>query len=148
MVVAMTKTCSARFLAVALFAPALAAAQTAPVVIKVGTALDGKGGTLTNTAIVVQGSKIARIDANAQGTTYDLRGLTVMPGWIDTHAHIVQHFNRKTGKTPQQGEETPAEAAMYAAENAYLTLMGGFTTVQSPGAMLDKELRDAIANGV
>ena len=65
---------------------------------------DGPGNYIsddaTNTAIVVQGSKIVRLDPNAQGTTYDLRGLTVMPGWIDTHAHIVQHFNRTTGKTP------------------------------------------------
>ncbi len=36
---------------------------------------------------------------------------------------------------------------MYAVENAYTTLMGGFTTIQSPGAELDKDLRDFIADG-
>jgi imidazolonepropionase-like amidohydrolase len=32
-----------------------------------------------------------------------------MPGWIDMHAHIVQRFDRKTGKTPQRGDETPQQ---------------------------------------
>src|SRR6185295_18777696 len=106
--------------------PVTALAQDRPVVIRADTVIDGKGGTLTNTSIVVQGSKIAKIDPAAPGVTYDLRGLTVMPGWIDTHAHIVQHFDRKTDKTPQRGEETPQEAAFYAA---------------------DKDLRDFIAGG-
>jgi imidazolonepropionase-like amidohydrolase len=127
--------------------PLTVLAQDRPVVIKADTVLDGKGATLTNTSIVVQGSKIAKIDPAAPGITYDLRGLTVMPGWIDTHAHIVQHFDRKTGKTPRRGEETPQEAAFYAAENAYKTLLAGFTTVQSPGAEIDKDLRDWIADG-
>ena len=30
-------------------------------------------------------------------------------------------------------------------ENAYNTFMAGFTTIQSPGAELDKDLRDWIA---
>jgi imidazolonepropionase-like amidohydrolase len=122
-------------------------AQDNRVVIKADTVLDGKGGTLSNTSIVVEGSRISKIDPTAQGVTYDLRGLTVMPGWIDTHAHIVQHFDRKTGKTPRRGDETPQQSALYAVENAYLTLLGGFTTVQSPGAELDKDLRDSIAEG-
>jgi imidazolonepropionase-like amidohydrolase len=137
------------FVAAMLAVPTASAAQegAAAIVIKADTVLDGKGAVLTNTSIVVQGSRISRLDPNAQGITYDLRGLTVMPGWIDTHAHIVQHFDRKTGKTPRRGDETPEEEALYAAENAYLTLMAGFTTVQSPGAALDKPLRDGIAAG-
>jgi imidazolonepropionase-like amidohydrolase len=61
-------------------------AQTSPpskqVVIAVSTVLDGKGGVLHNTRIVVEGSKIIRIDPNAAPINYDLRGLTVLPGWI------------------------------------------------------------------
>jgi imidazolonepropionase-like amidohydrolase len=38
--------------------------------------------------------------------------------------------------------------ALYAAENAWQTLINGFTTVQSVGAASDKELRDAIQRGV
>jgi imidazolonepropionase-like amidohydrolase len=36
---------------------------------------------------------------------------------------------------------------LYAAENAYVTLMAGFTTVQSIGSASDIDLRDAIARG-
>ena len=135
------------FVAALLAAPTASVAQDGPIVIRADHVLDGKGATLTNTSIVVQGSRISRLDPSAQGVTYDLRGLTVMPGWIDTHAHIIQHFDRKTGKTPGRGEETPAEQALYAAENAYRTLMAGFTTVQSPGDPLDKPLRESIAAG-
>jgi len=127
--------------------PVVAVAQDRPIVLRADTVLDGKGATLTNTSIVVRGSKIAKLDPAAQGVIYDLRGLTVLPGWIDTHAHIVQHFDRQTGKTPQRGDETPQQAMLYAVENAYTTLMGGFTTVQSPGAEIDKDLRDWIADG-
>ena len=125
--------------------PAAATAQDGPIVIRADSVLDGTGKTLTNTNIVVQGSRIARLDPHAQGATYDLRGLTLMPGWIDTHAHIAQHFDRQTGKTPT--DETPQQAALYAAENAYMTLLAGFTTIQSPGAELDRDLREAIAAG-
>jgi imidazolonepropionase-like amidohydrolase len=110
---------AALFVVVVLAVPVAGLAQDGPVVIKAETVLDGKGGTLSNTGIVVQGSKITKIDPNAQAATYDLHGLTVMPGWIDTHAHIVEHFDRKTGKTPRRGDETPQQQALYAAENAH-----------------------------
>src|SRR5919112_3443599 len=61
-------------------------------VIAASTVLDGKGGVLHNTRIVVEGSKIVRIDPNAAPVNYDLRGLTVLPGWIDSHVHITWSF--------------------------------------------------------
>ena len=69
-----------------------------------------------------------------------------MPGLIDVHVHIGNHFN-KDGRAQNQGE-TPAEMALFGAENAWVTLINGFTTVQSVGAASDKELRDAINRGV
>jgi imidazolonepropionase-like amidohydrolase len=69
-----------------------------------------------------------------------------MPGMIDVHVHIGYHFG-KDGRAQNKGE-TPAEMALFAAENAWQTLSHGFTTVQSAGALSDKELRDAIARGV
>ena len=62
------------------------------------------------------------------------------------HVHIGYHFG-KDGRAQNRGE-TPAVMALYAAENAWTTLINGFTTVQSVGAASDKELRDAIARGV
>ena len=136
--------------AAALLAPAAAFAQsqTRPVVIRASTVLDGKGGVLRDVALVIEGTRIVRIDSNVSNVTYDLRRLTVMPGWIDTHTHIAAHFDRETGKVhSQQVKETPQQAMLYAMENAYKTFMAGFTTIQSPGAELDKDLRDWIAEG-
>ena len=124
-------------------------AQERPIVIRTTTLIDGKGGVMRNMSIVVQGSRIARIDASAQGPTYDLKGLTVMPGWIDTHVHIDAHFdpNGKNHSPASAKDETPQQTMLYAVENAYNVLMAGFTTVQSVGAPLDRDLRDAVARG-
>lgn len=121
-------------------------AQERAIVIKVGTLLDGKGGSVRNTNIVVQGSKIVRVDPNATNPTYDLSAYTLLPGLIDTHVHIQGHFNRN-GRADTRGE-SPAEEAYFMAENAWVTLMAGFTTVQSVGSGADLELRRAIARGI
>src|SRR5271165_5560466 len=107
-----------------------AVALSQPIVIKTTTILDGKGHILKNKEIVVEGSRIARV-ADAHSTpVYDLSGLTVMPGWIDTHVHLGWHFN-KENRLDDGGpgsKETPPQAALYDEGNAYATLMGGFTT--------------------
>jgi imidazolonepropionase-like amidohydrolase len=122
------------------FAAIPAAAQT--IRIRVGSVIDGKGGVQRNVDLVVDGSRIRSIAA-ADGTTptYDLSRLTLLPGLIDTHVHITSHFG-KDGRASNTGE-TPAEQILYAAENAYATLMAGFTTIQSIGASGDFDLRAA-----
>src|SRR5579863_2600625 len=131
-----------------LLLPVLIAAQERTIALKVGTALDGKGKTIRNTTIVVQGSKILRIGGAvpAGAITYDLSGLTVTPGFIDTHSHIMYHFG-DDGRNGGRGEP-PVHAMLRGVDNAILTLKAGFTTIQSPGSMPDKELRDAIARGI
>lgn len=121
-------------------------AQSPTVTIAADTVLDGRGATLRNVTLRLDGSRIASVDKGGGRATYDLRGLTVMPGWIDTHVHIGAHFGRD-GRASNEGE-TPAQEALYTAENAYATLMAGFTTVQSVGSMSDRDLRDAISRGV
>jgi imidazolonepropionase-like amidohydrolase len=123
------------------------AQPTAPssITLRAARVLDGIGGQLSNAAVEVRGSRIAAVGARAGAVTYDLGDVTLMPGLIDVHVHIGNHFG-KDGRAQNQGE-TPAEMALYGAENAWATLNGGFTTVQSAGALSDKELRDAIARG-
>ena len=124
-------------------------AQERPIVIRAATLIDGKGGVMRNSSIVVQGARITQIDAGAQAATYDFKGLTVMPGWIDTHVHIDAHFdpNGKAHSPASAKGETPQQTMLFAVENAYNVLMAGFTTVQSVGAPLDRDLRNAIARG-
>lgn len=123
--------------------PSQVAAPKKRIVIAAGTVLDGKGHVLRDTRIVIEGSKIVALDPKAKPVDYDLRGLTVLPGWIDSHVHIAWSFGTD-GKNAGEGAATP-EAAYQAASNAWVTLMAGFTTVQNVGSAAP--LRDAIARG-
>jgi imidazolonepropionase-like amidohydrolase len=124
---------------------AVAAAQQ-PITVRAGTVIDGRGGVQRNAVITIEGSRIVRLgDGGAQPATYDFSRFTVLPGLIDTHVHIGNHFG-KDGRASNAGE-TAAERALFDAETAYTVLMAGFTTVQSIGAASDVPLRDAIARG-
>lgn len=127
------------------FAP-VAAQSAATTTIRAARVLDGRGGRLTNATVEIAGGRIVKIDQRTGAVSYDLGNVTLLPGLIDTHVHIGYHFG-KDGRAQNRGE-TPAEMALYAAENAWTTLANGFTTVQSVGAASDKELRDAINRGV
>ena len=116
------------------------------IVIAASTVLDGKGHVLHNTRIVIEGAKIVAIDPRATPVDYDLRSSTVLPGWIDAHAHVTWSFG-PDGKNAGAGRTTQ-EAALSAASNAWVTLMAGFTTIQSLGSPTDVPLRDAIAKGL
>jgi imidazolonepropionase-like amidohydrolase len=124
-----------------------------PVTIRVGRLLDGRGGAMNDVTVVLDGSRIAAIDPKPrENPTWDLRGLTLMPGGIDTHVHIGWHFGRN-GKLYDEDDksavkETPADIILHAADNAVETVRSGITTVQSLGAPEDAALRDAIARGI
>jgi imidazolonepropionase-like amidohydrolase len=142
-----TRLSVAALAAVSLATMASLAAAQQPITIRAGTVLDGKGGVQRNAVIAVEGTRIVKIgDGTAETATYDFPRLTVMPGMIDAHVHIGAHFG-KDGRAVTPGE-TPAEAALYGAANAYAMLMAGFTTVQSIGAASDVPLRDAISHGL
>ena len=130
-----------------IFGAALSYGQA--VVIRTSTLLDGKGHVLKNTDLVIEGGRITAIRDARGNAAIDLTGMTVMPGWIDTHIHATWYFNAD-GRLEQGGrgaKSTPQQAALAAAANLYATLMGGFTTVQSLGAELDADLRAQIASG-
>jgi imidazolonepropionase-like amidohydrolase len=135
----------------ALFAAVLTAptllAQGQTIRIHAATVIDGSGKTLRNATVTVQGSKITSVESgNAANATYDLGQLTVMPGMIDVHAHVAWHFDKDGRYAARAG--SPAQEILYSAENAYVTLLAGFTTIQSPGSASDVELREAVARGV
>jgi imidazolonepropionase-like amidohydrolase len=118
---------------------------TQTITIRAASVFDGRGHSTPDGTVVVEGGKIVRVESGrAAPATYDLRGLTILPGLIDTHVHLDTHFG-KDGRAESKGE-TPEQRILYEAENAYVTLMAGFTTVQSIGSPLD--VRAAIARGV
>jgi imidazolonepropionase-like amidohydrolase len=113
------------------------------IVIAASTVLDGRGRVLRDTRIAIEGARIAALDPKAGPVDYDLRGLTVLPGWIDAHVHLTSSF----GENGKFGGKVTAEESHYqTASNALLTLLGGFTTVQTMSQAL--ALRDAIAKGL
>lgn len=118
----------------------------APVVILASRALDGTGGVRTQLRIGIANGRITSLEADTAGATIiDLRHYTVMPGWIDTHVHLDSHFDR-TGRIATEAEAA-AEAQLGIAANAWATLMGGFTTVQSVGDPTEVPVRDAVRLG-
>ncbi len=129
-------------------APTLAYAQSEPITLRAERILDGRGGVISARNVVIRDGVIVEIGSATAGTVYDLRGLTVMPGGIDTHNHFAWHFD-PDGKLHDASpdEESPSQQALYAAENAYLTLLAGITTIQSLGSSVDGDVRDAIARG-
>ena len=125
-------------------APVPPPAAAGPLVILTDHVLDGHGGVLHGARIGVADGRITTLSARAGGAVIDLRGYTVLPGWIDTHVHLDSHFDR-TGRIATE-TEPPLEAAMGIAGAGWDTLMGGFTTVQTVGDPSEKPLRDAIRN--
>ncbi len=125
--------------------PALTA-QTGTITLRAPLMLDGRGGSRPDVTVTVSGGRITAVGAATGPATYDLTGLTLLPGFIDTHVHIGWHFDANDRYAT--GPEPADQAVLYAAENAWVTMMAGFTTVQSVGAASDKALRDAIARGV
>jgi imidazolonepropionase-like amidohydrolase len=123
------------------------ASPARPIVLKAETVIDGAGKVLHHTSIVVVGSKIQSIGGPvpSDAIVYNLGTLTVTPGFIDTHAHILWHFDH--GRL-SDNSEPPLQAILHGVDNAVVTLNAGFTTIQSPGMLNDKYLRDAIARGV
>jgi imidazolonepropionase-like amidohydrolase len=133
-----------RFLILFLFS--LMAFAQDRVVLQTGMLLDGKGGVLRNQQIVIEGGRIVSVGPGHAKADYDLTGLTVMPGWIDTHVHLQWHMD--ANHKAVAGGVKAEEMTLYTAADAWLELEDGFTTVQSVGSEFDGPVRDRIREGV
>ncbi|EKM60544.1 uncharacterized protein PHACADRAFT_189669 [Phanerochaete carnosa HHB-10118-sp] len=66
-------------------------------------------------------------------STIDLRGQTVLPGFVDTHVHMFLHSYSETSWTDQVTRESLAERTIRATTHARRTLMAGYTSVRDLG---------------
>jgi imidazolonepropionase-like amidohydrolase len=99
--------------------------------------------------ITVRGPTIVSVLPAAAGDTadYDLRGRTVLRGLVDAHVHLGWYINSRGALHRASDGDTPEQAILAGAGNAYTTLMAGVTTVQSVGGREDVPLREAIERG-
>ena len=131
-----------RNLALILFSATSVSAQT--VTIRAGHLLDGKGGSSANTTVSVAGGKITGVaTSKAAKATYDLSRYTVLPGLIDAHDHVGWYFNKKDRFHSGQDGETVIDESLAAAGNANTTLLAGWTTIASPGALVPSPHSDS-----
>ncbi len=141
-------------LACLLSSPPAAPAQDQPVFIKAGWFFDGLHPSAEpNVDILIEGKTIAAVGRNLtppeSAKVIDLSGMTVTPGLIDAHTHIVLHGGDYDGQVLR---ETPEYRAICATVSARKTLEGGVTTIRDLGnegaGFADIALRDAIARGI
>jgi imidazolonepropionase-like amidohydrolase len=111
------------------------------------------GELLTGRAPIVEGERIAEVvgahEVPADVPVRELPDLTVLPGLVDCHAHLVGEEDSGHGYT-ELLTRTGAQEAMAGVRNARDTLLAGFTTVRDVGtyrAFVDVALRDAIDAG-
>src|SRR6058998_860505 len=107
-------------LAFAVAAPSLAqtpAMTNQPIVIHADRIIDGRGKVIPGGSVTVQGDKISKVDASSAGAaTYDLKGLTLLPGLIDAHSHLSWYFNSKGRYHTNNDGDTPAQSIAAAFE--------------------------------
>ena len=109
-------------------------------------------------AVVVAGGHVqavgARSELNVPSGTREiaLPGLTLMPGLIEGHSHLLLHPYDETSWTDQVLQESLAERVARAVVHAEATLMAGVTTVRDLGSegagYADAGLKEAVAKGV
>jgi imidazolonepropionase-like amidohydrolase len=129
-------------------------------VVRAATILDGRGGRISDGAVVVQGDRIVRVLRGTAGrqaarraaVLYDLGDAAVLPGLIDAHVHITSYIN-KAGRShaplldsPTDGE-SEADMVLATADNLHRTLHAGITFVQSMGKPEDVQYREPLKAG-
>jgi len=139
-----------------LAAAASASAADSPgiVAVRAGRLIDPASGTVTSGSVVlVEKGRVTAVGPSvaipAGARVIDLSGMTVLPGLMDCHTHLVGDY--VDDKDPlSELKSSSAARAFESIPNARATLDAGYTTVRDVGtyrAFVDVAMRDAIAKG-
>lgn len=123
--------------------------------IRAARLLDVRGGNIiNNAAVLVEGERIAAVGAGlsapAGADVIDLSDVTLLPGLIDCHTHLLASSADDYGEMLLT--KSQAYRALEGAANARRTLLAGFTAVRDVenegSGYADVALRDAINRGL
>lgn len=109
-------------------------AAPARVAIKAGRLLDVRSGQyVANAVILVEGNRIAAVQtaAPADVPLIDLSKVTVLPGLVDAHAHVLG--NEKDWSWASALRMSSAQSALWGAHNLRIWLDHGFTVLRDAG---------------
>jgi imidazolonepropionase-like amidohydrolase len=122
--------------------------------IRAGRLVDPEAGAVWNDQVIlVRDNKVEAVGKGlaipAGAKVIDLSKMTVLPGLIDCHTHLVDGVP-DNGDPLSYLKKTSAQLALESVPNARKMLESGFTTVRDVGvyrALTDIALRDAIVHG-
>ncbi|MDP9148100.1 MAG: amidohydrolase family protein [Acidobacteriota bacterium] len=133
------------------------AAPAKKIAIRAGHLIDGKSDkVMDNAVILIAGDSIVSVTANGEAPAgmelVDLSQFTVLPGFADTHTHVVLNGDiTAEDYDAQLLKQSIPYRAILGARNARIALDHGFTTIrdlETEGAMYaDVDVKTAIANG-
>jgi imidazolonepropionase-like amidohydrolase len=141
---------------------ALTSAVAAPLsaqsttVIRAARMIDGTGSAIVrDAAVVVTGERIvvagpaASVAVPAGARVVDLGDVTLLPGFIDAHTHIIGRTLGDPLSDLAVVKDYQSYGAIIGVDNARKTLMAGFTTIRVVGSPNydDMALRQAITDG-
>lgn len=127
------------------------------VVLKAARLIDGTGAApVANAVIVIDDNRITAVgDARsvtipANAKVIDLGDVTLLPGFIDMHTHLIGRVLGDPGGENARVRDYESFGAILGVQHARETLLAGFTTVRNVGAdgrFDDFALRKAIDEG-
>src|SRR5688572_408781 len=125
-------------------------------VLRAARMIDGTGtATVRNAAVVITGDRIvaagpaASVATPAGSTVIDLGDVTLLPGFIDAHTHIIGRTYGDPMVDLAVVKDHDSYGAILGVANAEKALRAGFTTIRVVGASKfdDMALRQAIDDG-
>ncbi|MGH9764228.1 MAG: amidohydrolase family protein, partial [Blastocatellia bacterium] len=94
----------------------------------------------------------SEIQAPADAKVVDLQGLTLLPGLIEAHSHVLLHPYNETPWNDQVAHEALALRVARATNHLRATLLAGFTTIRDLGTegagYADVGLKQAVEQGI
>ena len=127
------------------------------IVLKAARLIDGTGAAAVNNAVIVVTDNMitavgpaGSVTVPANARMIDLGDVTLMPGLIDAHTHLIGRVLGDPAGDNAALRDFESFAAIISVEHARATLMSGFTSVRNVGAsgrFDDVALRKAIDEG-